>query len=349
MESAFQKRSEHFNQKGFLDTEHNRHRLDGFDIHQTSYKEIRPCNVKVPVYVLVPKKPVGDAACPVMVQLHGGGLTTGNPLFKPWFALHLVQLALKAGAILLVPGYRLLPEHEGAEILEDMDSFWEWYGTKFVSFMITECPNFCPNLDRLLVTGESAGGLLGLYSCFKNTASARIRVGYFRYPVIYDYCRAPGQFMGEYISKKEAEGLALEILRKATGPNCEKEHVVVTGRDPPEGMLAAYVLSVTNKWGEAFGQDILHFLSTNNPLQRKIYITHGDKDLHVPINNTRRFENYLNVERPDVKLSVISFANQEHAFDYDKSMNDLENLAGVTFLTGIYNTWNPVLDKIDDL
>ena len=51
---------------------------------------------------------------------------TGSVIYKPYFAVYLVEFTITLGAIIIAPNYRLMPEHCGREILEDIDSICNW-------------------------------------------------------------------------------------------------------------------------------------------------------------------------------------------------------------------------------
>ena len=38
----------------------------------------------------------------------------------------MIQTVLKHGAVYVQPDYRLLPEANGEEVLDDIDDFWTW-------------------------------------------------------------------------------------------------------------------------------------------------------------------------------------------------------------------------------
>jgi acetyl esterase/lipase len=70
-----------------------------------------------------------------------------------------LDYALSTGAIIVAPDYSLLPEVSGKEILEDVDNFWHWLHSPQIFEMIKSASDsrITPDLDRVLVVGESAG------------------------------------------------------------------------------------------------------------------------------------------------------------------------------------------------
>lgn len=73
----------------------------------------------------------------------------------------------RTNSIVVLPNYRLLPEHSGRDILEDLSDFWKWFNAGGVDkFLSTASPSTPIELDhdRVLVAGDSAGGYMALMS-----------------------------------------------------------------------------------------------------------------------------------------------------------------------------------------
>lgn len=70
-----------------------------------------------------------------------------------------MDFALENEAIIVSPNYRLLPEATGEDILEDMDDFWKWLHVGGLIQSISSAGHafIDPDLDRILMLGESAG------------------------------------------------------------------------------------------------------------------------------------------------------------------------------------------------
>jgi len=96
-------------------------------------------------------------------------------------SLRTLELVQSEGAILVSPAYRLLPEANGSDILDDVADFWEWVRSSLPGLLAEKCPGLSLDLDRTAVVGESAGGFLSLQSAFL-WPEARIRV------VLAQYC-----------------------------------------------------------------------------------------------------------------------------------------------------------------
>ena len=88
-------------------------------------------NIPLEATILIPhtiasKSPSNPEKHPVMIRWHGGGFITGHRMYEPWFARWLLELALRNGAIVISLDYRLIPESTGADVLDDVRSFWRW-------------------------------------------------------------------------------------------------------------------------------------------------------------------------------------------------------------------------------
>lgn len=83
----------------------------------------------------------------------------GSSLYPPWFTDWVLELALRHGAAVISPNYRLLPESDGADILQDIDDFWAWLKSSKADSTLQEngCGSLSIDTSRVLVTGESAG------------------------------------------------------------------------------------------------------------------------------------------------------------------------------------------------
>lgn len=84
---------------------------------------------KIAVHILIPRTLLPGPS-PLLVKFHGGGLSGGDANYPPWWAHWLVPFVCRNNAIAVIPDYRLMPEHDGKEIMEDVADFWEWVGGK---------------------------------------------------------------------------------------------------------------------------------------------------------------------------------------------------------------------------
>lgn len=142
---------------------------------------------------------------------------SGTWSYPNWFANWLIPLVHRNNAIVVSPNYRLIPEHNGDDIQQDLSDFWTWYAfqvpfsilltvhSRFKNEGVTEYlsgqagPHAAIQIDyaRVLAAGDSAGGYLAIQSGLtqpRGTVSAIIGC----YPMT-NYLRRKEQimFMGE--------------------------------------------------------------------------------------------------------------------------------------------------------
>jgi acetyl esterase/lipase len=76
----------------------------------------------------------------------------------------------------------MLPESSGVEILADVDDFWQWLRTGQADSLLSSLPTpLSLDIDRVITTGESAGGFLSVYLGL--TFPDEIRAAVAQYPM----------------------------------------------------------------------------------------------------------------------------------------------------------------------
>ncbi|RYP77751.1 hypothetical protein DL769_003317 [Monosporascus sp. CRB-8-3] len=123
-----------------------------------------------------------DNSLKVLVRFHGGGFTGGEAeaSVRPFF----LELAIKHGAVILTPDYRLRPEHEIADGIEDVRSFWKWVEQDAQQVLRKSFPDLELDVADLLVAGESAGGYHTMQTVLLGMTSLPIKVLFAQYPVL---------------------------------------------------------------------------------------------------------------------------------------------------------------------
>lgn len=100
-------------------------------------------------YVLVFRPSTAQSAGPVLFYVHGGGMLGGAPTM---LQNRLSRYAQDLGMVVVAAQYRLAPEHPYPVPLADVRSAYDWVRSNAVQLDIDG--------DRVVVAGESAGGLL---------------------------------------------------------------------------------------------------------------------------------------------------------------------------------------------
>ncbi|KAE8161558.1 Alpha/Beta hydrolase protein [Aspergillus tamarii] len=153
-------------------------KLEGFDLIQATYKQIGDHAIRVDI--LIPQTPYTGKR-PTLVRTHGGALVACDSLFMDFFPHWASDLALKYGAVIVSPNYRLMPESTSSEIYDDVDDFWKWLHSPALTDLLANHTTATEiDLTRILTTGDSAGGLLSLYLAL--TYPSQIRASTAGYP-----------------------------------------------------------------------------------------------------------------------------------------------------------------------
>ncbi len=100
--------------------------------------------------------PPGPARGPLTLWLHGGGFCVGSPATHRQLA---AWLAIATGGRVLVPDYRLAPEHAHPAALDDALAAWRWLRAGTTADV------------RLVLGGDSAGGWLALMAALRLRAA----------------------------------------------------------------------------------------------------------------------------------------------------------------------------------
>jgi acetyl esterase/lipase len=130
-----------------------------------TYKTVEGVKIQADVY-----RPDDDKVRPVVVWLHGGALIVGNRNSVP---RQLFDLCQSEGYVLVSFDYRLAPEVKLPAIIEDIQDAFRW--------LKDQGPKLHIDLDRMVVTGGSAGGYLTLMTGFAVKPRPRALVAYWGY------------------------------------------------------------------------------------------------------------------------------------------------------------------------
>lgn len=293
-------------------------RFASFDIHETFYKRIGGFDILVAI--LIPKT-IKPGRHPLHVKWHGGGLISGDALLQDWFSNYLVSFTHRTSSVIVLPNYRFVPEHSGADILDDIRDFWRWADRNLATFVQNVAPGVEVNLDQLLVSGDSSGGWHALHSVFE-LPGGRVKALLLLYPMVKKWCKSK------------------ELLREWGRPTPDEEVIDRHLTKVPEGSvvssdrflgreeLADAFSANEHRWDLTFGTDKkLH--PAERLREKKVFpptlILHGDADKSVNLEDcvgfVRKIEEVFGpATSEDIHLLVRE--GGEHGFEIEFAEQD---------------------------
>ncbi|KAJ5634229.1 hypothetical protein N7528_002071 [Penicillium herquei] len=309
---------------------HDPAKFKDFHVHDLKYKEVHGSPIFLSI--LIPKVLTAEGADlterrPLITTFHGGFLIGGNRLYSQWIPDWLLELSISQRAPLILPDYRLLPESTGMDILSDIDSFWLWLSDNLELELTALYPNLNlrPDLDRILLTGDSAGGFCVMQSLLRHPA-LNIKAAIAAYPMV--------DFHHRYWS----ESYEKPIFGAATVPtilidnhlkNLPPNAVFSGDKDPATGaglarMPVALSIVQNGKFINFFGREPELYpidLLPNSKLPPFLWVFHGRQDSAVPFEQSEYFVKELEKHVPD---TVVRFdaPDGEHGFDGNFKLAD---------------------------
>ncbi|CAE7015863.1 hypothetical protein CFE70_002734 [Pyrenophora teres f. teres 0-1] len=285
-------------------------RFDSFNIYRVPYKKIGEHEIEAGI--LVPKD-LKAGKHPALIKFHGGGLIMGDCLYPDWTSAFFVPLIHRTSSIVVLPNYRFLPEHNGKDILSDLSDFWSWFHAGSVDKFLNNQPatpegGVSLDHDRVLVSGDSAGGYMALMSglmqpkgCIKAILVEYPMTNYLRYelgPTFFGMPSPPASVLTDHV--------------KTMVPG-----VVVSSAVPPARMGLGYAMAAYGHFLEYFGEDEKMWpigLVEEKTWLPPTWILHGGADTVVNVEDSRAFvEKCKKLQGVEVKLTVRE--GMEHGFD----------------------------------
>jgi acetyl esterase/lipase len=278
--------------------------------------------------VLIPKSLVKSTPRPVLIKFHGGGWITGSSKYLAWWAPWAFELALREEAIIVAPNYRLAPEASGTDILDDVDDFWIWMRESLPAYVssLESSTDVKVDLNRVLVTGDSAGGHLAVMSGLSGSKQRGIRAVIAQYPMLE---LDNPVFRGEVPD----EGRRIISIHSPEAVKQLEEHVagltpdsIISEAVPPSRMNFMRAAEQTKKISKFLGEskrirpfDLVKEMESTDALP-PIWVVHGKEDEVVLFEGNVRFATLVNGKGEEkVRIHLVDGAG--HGFDNDVSVS----------------------------
>lgn len=250
-------------------------------------------------------------------------------MFGPWVCRADLEWILSSpSTISIEPTYCLMPEATGDTIYGNIRSLCAFLFKDLEAALKSINPHFAIAWDRVYIFGISFGGwmALGLFLEFGNWNSRppnfRIRAVVLRCPLVKEYRREPGHYMGVKIPKEQAVNDSKRIYEIKHSMPFQLHRA---GDHPPGGMYGAYALSVAKDWGTFWETstifDMIKETQKCPDLRAKIRIDHGTADIQVPYTSSEELC-ALFEEKGWQKIHLILHKDKPHAWDYKEPLSE---------------------------
>ena len=251
-------------------------------------------------------------------------------MYPEWFSAYMVHFLIRNNAIAVFPNYRLTPEHTGDDILEDIASLGTWLTSSLSAYVKSKEPSVEPDLSRVLVAGDSAGGWMSLQSVLSLPENT-FRACFIQYPMVSNCTLSPDAItMGQPIApKEELDGFLASI----------KPGTIISAATPPARMGVMTMLQAHGRWGEFFGTGP-HLMPYTRIESAKffvpLYVLHGKDDTLVPVKETEKFVERARQLFPETRIELATPPG-EHGFDDSIYEEDEPWLAEL--IKGVEKSW----------
>ncbi|PSN68279.1 alpha/beta-hydrolase [Corynespora cassiicola Philippines] len=291
-----------------------------FNLLTAKYKHVDDTSIDVDV--LVPKGlPKGEH--PIIARFHGGAFTSGSSLHPAFFPRWVLGLAINQGAIIVTPNYRLLPESDAPDIMEDLDDLWIWLKSSLQGLLATSgSPDCKADLGRILTVGESAGGYLsvqfaldhaseGVRACIAECPSLDIRA-----------VAAGGNPDSANQIKKERKAKDNSVKPVISDPTLSRFHMI--NQLVEDGVFLDYFPNI---------ERVHPFDRVRNGWKMPAtFMIHGINDTIVPHDHSVRFAEEVRRQDPSAKVHV-ELQPGEHLMDIPLDLDHPWLAKGVKLVT----------------
>ncbi|KAK4042308.1 Alpha/Beta hydrolase protein [Parachaetomium inaequale] len=292
--------------------------FDKFTTFRTEYKRID--DQPIHAFFIVPDKlPSGPR--PLLVRFHGGGWVEGEA--EASIRAFFLELALKHGAVILTPDYRLRPEHQLTDGMEDIESFWHWIEDGSAQRALnTSLPDVTVDAGNLMVAGESTGGHIAVLTALLPLTSLPIKALFLQYPTLNltDVTRA--EKISEVMQKSGLWSESVPYSEVEDGlARVEKGTWRTRAKFGSRMRLLMGMLQAGKFWDQERDAErlcpmrALDGAATLPP----ILLYHSKGDELLPWQHTEEWAAKLRSLQPDVPL-FLTYQQGDHVFDKDDDM-----------------------------
>ena len=234
-----------------------------------------------------------------------------------------LELALKHGAVILTPDYRLRPEHQVTEGIEDIQSFWQWIEDGSAQQVLnTSLPNVTVDARNLMVAGESAGGYIAVTTALLPLSSLPIKALFLQYPTLNmtDVTRIENISEAMQKSGLWSESVPYSELEDFLA-HVEKGTLRTRANFGSRMRLLMGMVQAGKFWDETRDAERLCPMRTlvSAGMLPPILLYHSKEDEVLPWQHTEEWAAKLRSVQPDVPL-FLTYQKGDHVFDKDDNM-----------------------------
>jgi acetyl esterase/lipase len=277
------------------------------------YKKVKSCSIKADIF------PARRPHSPVMLYIHGGALISGSRRYAPGYQVRLLN---REGFSVVSIDYRLAPETQLENIIEDVRDAIRWIGDEGVRI-------FGFDAGRLAVMGSSAGGYLSLMTgTFAIKPKAIVSI-YGYGDILGDWYSKPSEHYCRQAQISEEDALkAVGRREKSTGGNSRYAYYFYTRQ---QGIWAKCVSGFDPI---ADRQRLVPYCPLFNvrPDYPPTIFLHGSRDTDVPYEQSVAMNEKL--RSMGIESELITMHGMDHGFDSDGSKPEVKEAMNrvMTFL-----------------
>lgn len=259
------------------------------------YKRAGDLEIKAEVY-----RPPGEGSHPVLLWIHGGALIMGSRMNLEQGRRKQLDRYLAEGWTVVSIDYRLAPETQLPRIWEDVRDAYAW--------IRRDGPRlFQADVNRIGVTGGSAGGYLTLLSAAKLQPKPKVAVSFYGY----------GDITGDWYAKPDPFYLKQPAVSKEDAwASVGKQPVADPPQSNPRGRFYLFTRQ-QGLWPQLVGGGSDLDAYCPEKLARKDFpptmLLHGDADTDVPVEQSKQMAAVL--QRLGVAHELVILPGAPHSFD----------------------------------